>query len=891
MSASPDFLSSRPPPSSWRPSWPERLAWLVLVWEQLWPVLCLPLAGVALFLAVALLDVLPGWPDWLHHLVLLSGSGGLAYILAHGLWHWRWPEAAEVRRRLERDNALPHRPLGTLADHLADDSSSVSAPGAQQDSVTHALWRAHCARAAAGLGRLRPRGPHPNMAARDPLALRMLAVLLLWVSAMGAWGEWTPRLRAALSPGALYGHSRMAAVLDIWITPPAYTGEPPLLPNQIAAGTVLAIPAGSVVSVRVSGGREIPQLQVNDQETALRAENDADDAPAGWQGTQEIRGGNRLSVRQGRQRLGDWPARVIPDNPPQVALVAPPVSSARATLRLEYHASDDYGLTGLSARLHLDPTTLRGIAFLPKTDPESAVSNAPTVTATQSSDSETLEIPLPLPGSQPKDVRHSSAHDLTAHPWAGLPVILHLTARDAVGHHTLSENAALRLPERRFQHPVARALVQERQRLAWLGPAIRAEAIATLTAIAGQPDTFRGDSVVLLALRATIGRLTYDHSPTAWQAAQSLLWDTALRLEDGSAALAGRDVQNAAAALAEALDRDAPDSEIETLFGSLQEALDRYMNALADDLRQAQARGEAVPELPPELADRVLDRDDLLRSLDSLRDLTRTGARAAARNQLAELRNMLEQLQAGAQSQPDNRSGSHAAAWELMRELKSLMRQQQDALDRNFRRTQEQRPDVEEPSPPPVNSTRPPSRSGWRPPLALPEAEHPAQLIPREDVTQQDGLRRQLGEVMRRVGEQLGTIPPPLGLAERAMRDASRALADHDPHGAIPPQTQALDGMRQGLEQFTRQTLDRALGLAPDTSVSRGAGRHGGPNRDPLGRPLPGDGLMDGSDVFLPAQVDPHRAQDILQELRRRAGQPHRPRPERDYIERLLRRF
>ena len=59
---------------------------------------------------------------------------------------------------------------------------------------------------------------------------------------------------------------------------------------------------------------------------------------------------------------------------------------------------------------------------------------------------------------------------------------------------------------------------------------------------------------------------------------------------------------------------------------------------------------------------------------------------------------------------------------------------------------------------------------------------------------------------------------------------------------------------------------------------------------DPLGR-RDGGFMPDGSDVVLPEEDNFQRARDIRDELRRRAGDAARPLPERDYIERLLRRF
>jgi len=64
-----------------------------------------------------------------------------------------------------------------------------------------------------------------------------------------------------------------------------------------------------------------------------------------------------------------------------------------------------------------------------------------------------------------------------------------------------------------------------------------------------------------------------------------------------------------------------------------------------------------------------------------------------------------------------------------------------------------------------------------------------------------------------------------------------------------------------------------------------------GESRDPLGRLDPGMGMIDTGDIAIPEEADLQRAREILDELRRRAGERARPQLELDYIDRLLRRF
>ena len=70
-----------------------------------------------------------------------------------------------------------------------------------------------------------------------------------------------------------------------------------------------------------------------------------------------------------------------------------------------------------------------------------------------------------------------------------------------------------------------------------------------------------------------------------------------------------------------------------------------------------------------------------------------------------------------------------------------------------------------------------------------------------------------------------------------------------------------------------------------------GQGPAGDAPRDPLGRPQRAEGPDLGTSVKVPDEIDIQRAREILEELRRRLGEPTRPMLELDYIERLLRRF
>jgi hypothetical protein len=73
-----------------------------------------------------------------------------------------------------------------------------------------------------------------------------------------------------------------------------------------------------------------------------------------------------------------------------------------------------------------------------------------------------------------------------------------------------------------------------------------------------------------------------------------------------------------------------------------------------------------------------------------------------------------------------------------------------------------------------------------------------------------------------------------------------------------------------------------------DASENGGQDRDG---RDPFGRPLSSNGTYDQGDVAIPDDSVLQKSRQILDELRRRAGERSRPTIELDYIDRLLRQF
>lgn len=842
---------------------------LALTWERLWPGLWPAVSVLALFVAVAFFNLLPALPGWLHLLILAGFAAGLGVALWRGLRGFAIPDAAAARRRIERDSGLPHRPLHVLRD-------SVS--GA--DPMAAALWRLHQERVRDAVKCLRVRMPEPHVAARDRYALRVLVGLLLFVSTGVAWDDWRARLEAAFAPGLSSPAVATVSTLDLWVTPPDYTGLAPIFLTSggmaSAAGPTakpsaspatdpaqpIAVPSGSQVLARATGGSTVPVLEVNGADAGFEAVETGT-----FQIQAPVTGGTRIAVRQGSRTMGSWPITVVPDRAPTVAFAQPPAAGERGALRIDYVAQDDYGLIGIDAVLSLSAEGL-------ETDPE--FDRAP------------VTLPMGLPGARPKQARSAGFHDLTAHPWAGLPVTLRLTATDGAGQQGHSDEVAMTLPERMFSHPVAREIVEQRKKLTLRPSAMRTEVARALSELSARPGAFAGDIIVFLSLRTAVARLMLDDTVEAIPELQQLLWETALRVEDGGLSLAERDLRDAERRLAEALERNATDEELRRLMDELQTAMDRFLEAMEEQMRQALERGEQLPQIPPEMAQRMdmFDRNDLQRMMDQMRAMAETGAKDAARQMLSQLQQMLENMRSGAMAQMQQNQQNQQM--QMMRELQDLAQKQQQLLDETFRQSQEQ---MNQPQPGQRGRQQQPGQRGGQNNSGSPTMQRQAE--------RQEALRRQLGDIMRRMGEAGGEIPRPLGRAERAMRDAGQALQQGQPGSAVPPQTQAMDELQQGMQAMAEQMMQQMQqmmmgaqpGMMPGGQPGQADPRQVGRNRDPLGRRPPSQGTVDNNDVKIPEEADLQRSREILDELRRRSGEFDRPRPERDYIDRLLRQF
>lgn len=828
------------------------LAWLALAWEGLWPRLMPLLAEIALFIAAAHLDLFAGLDPWVHTGVLAVLALG---FIGLGWWQFRsfrWPTREAAIRRLETDSGVPHHPLVAVRDTLA---------AGEGDSMSSALWEAHRRREAARLSGLFNRMARPGLALLDTWALRLVPILALVVAIAVAGGWHVDRLAAAVTPAF---PPPPPVVANLWIAPPAYTGKPPIYLDMADKDKLLRVPVGSKLAGFVDDvrGRRPPKLLIDGQETEFGTVSKGK-----YQVEQVINGGQQIMLQARGDEQARWKLHVIPDLAPTIDF-ARPIGVDKWSTKIEYIAGDDFGVTGVQLQIRLHGSQLGADMLTDEDEPE------------------VMRIDLPVAGSS-KKVADTFVRDLTSSPWAGMKVTVMLFASDALGQKGRSAVETFLLPERVFNDPTARALIILRKQLVRDPRQFRLDVADGMRRIHADPKSYRDDPVVMLGLRMGAARLATDGGKESIAETVKLLWDLAMRLEQGATSDAEKQLEQARQNLRDAIQRNAGDEEIERLIQQLYSAMDKWQQEMAERMKDPEERRRMEEQAEKMDPNNTITGDDLQKMLDKIREMAKNGQREEAKRLLEELRKMMENAtpmmaqpgQRGQQRQQQGQNGQgNQQGREMMNQLDRLSRRQNQLLGESERQGRQQQPGQR-------------GQQGQQGQQQGQQGQPGDGQWGENQGNQQGQLRNQLGDFMKRLDERGMPMPEALGRAERSMREAEEALRRGDPREASRSQRRALDNLQQGLGDMAEQMRQRGPGNGQDIAEIEERERRS-EDRDPLGRSDGnfGDSVDTGQDK-VPLELERQRSREILDELRRRAGEQARPKEELDYIDRLLKTY
>ncbi|AWL93582.1 uncharacterized protein (TIGR02302 family) [Bradyrhizobium ottawaense] len=531
-----------------------------IAWERAWPNLARLLTVVGLFLVVSWAGLWLALP-FIARAIGLVVFAGIAIAVLFPLIRFRWPSREEALSRLDRGSGIRHRPATTLTDTLSS-----------QDPVAQALWQAQRERTLASLKRIRAGLPHPRLALHDPWALRALVMVMLVATFFAAGDERAMRLGAAFDWNGVLAPANVR--VDAWVTPPLYTGKPPVILSAankeaaaVPAAGPLAVPAGSTLIVRSSGG----SLDV----VVSGGLKEAAPAEAAPKGTNEkhftITADGTAHVRAPSGQP-QWAFAATPDRAPTIALAKDPERQARGGLQLSYKIEDDYGVTGADAQIALRPADAKDGSKDSK-DSDGKAAARPLFQPPQ--------FPLVLPNARTRNGVGQTVKDLSEDPYAGADVTLTLTAKDEAGNEARSEPFNMRLPERLFTNSLARALIEQRRILA-LDANRNSDVYTALDALMIAPELFTPDAGCYLGLRSLASQLEAARTDDALRNVVASMWAFATTIEDdGVAGSVNAALRSAQDALKAALDRGASEDELRVLTQKLREAMAGKVRDLA----------------------------------------------------------------------------------------------------------------------------------------------------------------------------------------------------------------------------------------------------------------------------------------------------------------------
>ena len=832
--------------------WAERLT------RSFWPLWTVLIAVLAV-LVFGLQDFMPLPAVW-------AGLGVAFLAVLYTLWRgWRQFHSPLRQDALDRlDATLPGRPIATLAD--------TQAIGAT-DPASIAVWAAHQARMARAAAAARAVAPDLRLATRDPFGLRYVALTGL-VMALIFGSLWRVASITGLGPTAAQALANGPS-WEGWVQPPPYTGKPALYLNDIDR-VEFEVPTGSRIQLRFYG--EVGALSLTE---TVSGRVEAGDTTAPTQDFEVTQNGT-LAIEGPNART--WAIIAGRDAPPSVIAKGELTREADGRLKLPFEAKDDFGVAGGKAVISLDMAAI---------DRRYGLAAAP-----ENTDPVTLDLPLPISG-QRVDFTETLVDDLSKHVFANLPVKIELSVTDTPGQTGTAPPLHVTLPGKRFFDPLAAAVIEMRRDLLWS----RSNAVRTaqiFKALTHRPERLIRNEKAYLRLRVALRRLDNEANALTVETRDALaeaFWDIALLIEEGDLQSARERLKRAQDQLDEAIRNGADPAEIDKLMQELREAIDDYMRQLAQEAER-NPNGEAANEQES----MEITGDQLQDMLKELQKLLEEGRMEEAAELMEMLRQLMENMQV-----TQGQGGQGGPGQQAMKDLGETLRDQQDLSDDSFSELQNQgeqggrRNDQEGQQPGDQNGQQGQdgqqngqgengqSEQGQSQQGTGREGQGQGQSLQDRQRDLRDRLGRLNGNMLHGAGSEQGEAGrQALDDAGRAMEEAEQALRDGDLPGALDRQAEAMESMREGM-----RNLGEAMAQERRENSNDGQGEAVGradPNsaRDPLGRE-PGDGARIGSDRNLLQGDDVYRrAQDLLDEIRRRQGDQARPESEREYLKRLL---
>ncbi len=462
-------------------------------------------------------------------------------------------------------------------------------------------------------------------------------------------------------------------------------------------------------------------------------------------------------------------------------------------------------------------------------------------------------------------------------------------------------------------------------------PAQIKRAADLIYAVTDAPSGLYEDPAVFMGLKNVLSTLRHSRAIDDLAPLPESLWAIAIRAEFGQIGTALEDMREAESNLNEGIARHAPAREIDTLFERYDAAVARYIKELTEEAMKNMADSEGGAGGGGRNTDEI---KELLKAIEEANRIGDTkGARIALKKLAQLLENMKIKMTKGGQGSGNSpSSGMSEEMKESLEDLADLLGEERELKDETEQAQNEADAKAEAGAQAEAeggetgsegsgNQGAEQGSGSQQQALSADElAERQAKIselldgvkdkLPTGDMTGGgmteggDGEQAQAGsgenpdedgqggggepvdeENASGGGGSGDTLRDPdtaLSDAAKAMKDAENALKSGQLDAAAKAQADAIKALREA-----GQSLAQASGKSRGEQEADAQGKGQG---NPLGQDQDGD-----NDDFSKADIDQRdnatRSRELMEELRRRAAQQEREQSEREYLERLLKRF
>ena len=451
------------------------------------------------------------------------------------------------------------------------------------------------------------------------MALRALVLILVVATFFAAGGERMQAhrrgVRLARRGGAgEFPHRRLGHAAGLYRPAAGDPAGPAPGRDRAARRAPVAVPAGSQLVVRATGNVRLDVARKGGLEDApgRGARSRCRRAPRSAASSSRATAPRRCAASAAA--ISTWTFTAIPDRAPTIALTKEPERQARGSLLLDYKLEDDYGVVDAQATFALkDEPSDRRQAAASAVRRAGIRAGAAAGAHPQRRRRRPPRISPSIPGPAPRSTMTLVARDEAGNEGRSEPIEF-----DAAGAH-LRQAAGARA-DRAAPHPRARRRRASRC------------VLTALDALTIAPEQFTPETASISACaRSTCDLAQRQERRRAARRGGAAVGDGGAARGRQRLARPSRRCAQAQEALRQALERGASDEEIKKLTDELRAALDKFLQALAEEMRKNPQ--QLARPLDPQYAHAAASR--ICKSmLDRLEQLARSGDKDAARQLL-----------------------------------------------------------------------------------------------------------------------------------------------------------------------------------------------------------------------------------------------------------------